>query len=409
MKISIKFRGKVREFKVISNPYPHILVPTKKEVIHGWYFGFEDNGRRECTSERILLNPYNGCTVNCPMCYARSFGGYFEVWDKTGIVTVFKDFDLKLRNELSKLYWASCAYLSPSSEPFQKPLENTYHLSEKSADVFLDLNLPVDFITKRGDNIPKRILRRMAEHPYNHCLAQFTILSVDDEINRIFAPNGASVEEQFKAVRRFADWGVYTVVRMDPLFPGITDDEKSIRELVERAKLEGAKHIIFSLCDVGRVGESRRRILFNIVREHFPDAYNLWLKVYRFNQDGDIEYRRRVFKIARKICDEIGVTMALCMEFEEIIVNGKVYYRGLNEEFMTSRSCEGLDIPVYWRDKLDEPFKPLENCNGACLLCAKGIQKPVCGQLPFIRASALRYRDYRRMKPRYSNLKQYLS
>ncbi len=399
MKVQVRFGRKIREFELIEYPYPHILVPTRKEVIHGWYYGLEDNGRRECTAERILLNPYNGCTVDCPMCYARSFGGYFELWDKSGIVTVFRDFDVKLRDELSKLYWASCAYLSPSSEPFQKPLENYYHLSEKSAEVFLDFDLPVEFITKRGDNVPKKLLKRMAEHPYGHCMAQFTILSIDDEVNRVFAPNGASVEEQFKAVRRFADRGIFTVVRMDPLFPGITDDEKSIRELVERAKSEGARHIIFSLCDVGAIGELRRKRLFRIVKEIFPDAYELWLKIYGESQDGDINYRRRVFKMARRICDEVGVTMALCMEFEEVRVNGRIVYKGLNEEFMTSRNCEGLDIPVYWRRRLDEPFRPLEGCNGACLLCAKGLQRPVCGQRPFIKASALKYRDYRRMRP----------
>jgi len=406
-KVIVHFGKRVKEFEVLAHPYPHIVVPTRKEVIHGWFYGYEDNGRRECTSERILLNPYNGCSVNCPMCYARSFGGYFSLWDETGVVTVFEKFDLKLRDELSKLYWASCAYLSPSSEPFQKPLENYYHLSEKSAYVFLDLDLPVDFVTKRGDNIPIKLLDRMAEHPYGHCIAQFTILSVDEEVNRVFAPGGASVEDQFKAVRRCADRGIFTVVRMDPLFPGITDGERSIRDLVERAKSEGAKHVIFSLCDIGRPGELRRKRLLSIVKEHFPDAYDLWLRVYRFSQDGDIAYRRRIFKIARKICDEVGVTMALCMEFEELEVDGKVFYRGLNEEFMSSTSCEGLDTPIYWRARLDDKFKPLEGCNGACLLCAKGLQKPVCGQRVLIKASALKLRDYRAMRPRYSSLTRF--
>ncbi|MCS7386351.1 MAG: hypothetical protein DRJ18_01710 [Candidatus Methanomethylicota archaeon] len=408
-KVFVQFGGRVKEFEVMPYPIPHIVVPTRKEVIHGWFYGFENGGRRECTSERILLNPYNGCTVNCPMCYARSFGGYFSLWDEAGVIAVFENFDLKLKDELSKLYWASCAYLSPSSEPFQHPLENHYHLSEKSAYVFLDLDLPVDFITKRGDNIPIKLLDRMAEHPYGHCIAQFTILSVDEEVNRLFAPGGASVEEQFKAVRRCADRGIFTVVRMDPLFPGITDDERSIRSLVERAKAEGAKHIIFSLCDIGRPGELRRRRLLSLVKEHFPDAFEVWRRVYRYSQDGDVEYRKGVFKVARRICDEVGVTMALCMEFEEVELNGEVFYRGLNELFMSSTSCEGLDTPIYWRSRLDENFKPLKGCNGACLLCAKGLQVPICGQRALMKASALRYRDYRSMRPKCSDLTRFLS
>jgi len=403
-KVKVRFGRSIREFDLITSPYPHIVVPTVKEVIHGWYYGYYDNGRRECSSERILLNPYNGCSVSCPMCYARSFGGYFTLWDEEGIVTVFKDFHLKLKDELSRLYWASCAYLCPSSEPFQKPLENLYHLSEKSAEVFLDLDLPVEFITKRGDNIPIRLLDKMASHPYGHCFAQFTVLSLNDEVNSVFSPNGARVDDQLKGIRRCVDRGIFTVVRMDPLFPGITDDEKTIRELVECAKNLGVSHIIFSLCDVGRRGESRRTKLFNVVKEFFPEAFQLWLKVYASSQDGDITYRRRVFSLARRICDEVGVTMALCMEFEKVKVGGKVVYRGLNEDYMSSLSCEGINVPIYWRKSLDENFKPLEGCNGACLLCAKGVQRPVCGQPSLMRASALKLRDYLNMRPKYSDL-----
>lgn len=403
-KVKVRFGRSVKEFEVVVSPYPHIVVPTVKEVIHGWYYGYYDNGRRECSSERILLNPYNGCSVDCPMCYARSFGGYFALWDEEGIVTVFRDFHLKLRDELSRLYWASCAYLCPSSEPFQKPLENIYHLSELSAEIFLDLDLPVEFITKRGDNIPIRLLDKMASHPYGHCFAQFTILSLNEEVNNVFSPNGAKIDDQFKAIEKCVDRGIFTVVRMDPLFPGITDNGQVIRELVEYAKEKGVGHFIFSLCDVGRRGESRRTRLFSVVKEFFPDAFQLWCKIYSSSQDGDINYRRRIFSLVRKICDEVGVTMALCMEFERIRVDGRVIYRGLNEDYMSSLSCEGINIPIYWRESLDEPFKPLEDCNGACLLCAKGFQKPVCGQLSLMKASALKLRDYLNMRPRYGDL-----
>ncbi|PCN50507.1 hypothetical protein B6U99_04055 [Candidatus Geothermarchaeota archaeon ex4572_27] len=395
--VEVRFGGKVRRFEVVEDPYPHIVVPTRKEVVHGWFYGYGDRGRRECSAERILLNPYNGCAVNCPMCYARGFKGYFDLWNREGVVTVFKDFPEKCARELDGLYVAACAYLSPVTEPFQ-PLEERYRLSERTAYAFLDRGLPVEFVTKAGSRVPDRLLDRMAENP--HSFAQFTILSADDEVRRVFSPGGSTVEEQFRAVRRAADRGLYVVVRMDPILPGITDDRRSIEEVVDRGVREGARHFIFSVCDLADAWLDRT---LKAVEAHFPEALDAWREVYRGRRGGrleaDIRYRRRVFKVAREVCDERGVTMALCMEFEEVrMPDGSVWYRGLNEDYMSSRSCEGMDTPIYYRRTLSERFRPLEGCNGNCLACAKGLQRPVCGIPKLARAEALRLRDYKRFR-----------
>ncbi|MEM4699897.1 MAG: radical SAM protein, partial [Candidatus Nezhaarchaeales archaeon] len=363
-----------RRLRVIEDPCPHVVVPTKKEVVHGWFYGYRDRGRRECSAERILLNPYNGCTVNCPMCYSRGFGGYFDLWHRTGIVTVFEGFDSKCARELDGLYVASCAYLSPITDPFQRPLENKYRLSELTAYAFLDRGLPVEFITKVGDNVPPRLLDRMAESP--HSFAQFTVLSADEEVRRAFAPGGSSAEDQFRAIRRAADRGLYVVVRMDPLLPGITDGRRSIEEVVARAAREGARHAIFSVCDLG---EPWAEATLRVVEERFPWALGAWRRVYRWRRgspraDADIRYRREVFKQAREVCSSLGLTMSLCMEFEEVWGEEGLRFRGLNEDFMTSTCCEGKETPIYYRTSLKERFRPLDGCNGNCLACAKGLQ-----------------------------------
>jgi len=397
--VEVRFGKSVKRFKVVEDPIPHILVPTTKEVVHGWFYGYEDEGRRECSSERILINPYNGCSVNCPECYSRGYKGYFDLWNEKGIIAVFKDIDVKLKRELSQLYVASTGYLCPVTDPFQQPLEGKYHLSERVAGVFLDLDLPIEFITKCGGNIPTRLIKRMAEHRYGHCLAQFSILSVDEEFRKVFSPGGSTVEEQFKAVRKCADLGLYTVVRMDPIMPGITDNPKEIEQVVERAKIEGAKHMIFSVCDLGDAWRDR---LLKVIKEHYPHAYPLWLKIYTERVgnsfSADISYRKKIFALARKICEKYGLTMSLCMEFEIVRKNGRIWYKGLNEEFMTSKVCEGLITPIYYRKSLKENFRPFEKCDGDCLSCAKGLKTPVCGSPILSKAPALRLNDYKKLR-----------
>ena len=74
-------------YNVIEAPTPHILVDSRKEL-HGWW-----RGKRECTAERLLINPYNGCTINCFCCYAKALPGYFQLFRQSGVVTVCRDFD----------------------------------------------------------------------------------------------------------------------------------------------------------------------------------------------------------------------------------------------------------------------------------------------------------------------------
>jgi hypothetical protein len=57
------------------------------------------------------------------------------------------------------------------------------------------------------------------------------------------------------------------------------------------------------------------------------------------------------------------------MEYQ--LKEGKIV--GLNQEFMSSRNCEGIDIPIYARK--GEKFYPTTNCSGECLNCSD----PKCG------------------------------
>ncbi|MCX8182102.1 MAG: radical SAM protein [Candidatus Methanomethyliaceae archaeon] len=381
--------------QIIPEPILHALVPTKKSVVHGWYFPYK-SGRRECSSERILVNPYNGCTINCPMCYARAYKGHFEEWNRTGIVTVFKDIDKKLNEELRRLYYASCGYFSPVTDPFQSPLEEIYHLSELCMEAFLKLDLPVEFVTKNGSKVPDRLLKRMSEQPFNHCFCQYTLLSLNEEIRKTFSPGGSTVEEQLKAVQKSKDRGLYVAVRIDPILPGINDSLRDLSDLLDTVKERGADHIIASVCDVNPSYMDR---LLTVVRSFGDEIIKLWRSLYTerigLSYQASEAYRSRIFRILRDLSTKKGLTFALCMEFRRV---GRGYM-GMNSEFMTSKVCEGKIVPVYFRSNLKENFRPISGCDGDCLSCAKGVQEPVCNKRFLMEADAMTLSKYLRLKP----------
>ncbi|MDI6640901.1 MAG: hypothetical protein QME68_01135 [Elusimicrobiota bacterium] len=386
-----------KKFDLIPEPVPHIVLETKKEL-HGWY-----PGKRECTSERLLINPYNGCSVGCFYCYARALPGYFEIFQNEGIVFVSKDFDRVVSEQLDSINVASCGYLSPVTDPFQE-INKKYHLSEKIIKVFVDRNLPIEFVTKSV--VPDEVIELVKLQ--KHSFGQVSVITIDESLRKIFSPNGATTDEIFQNIYRLAQNNIFAVCRIDPIFPYITDKRENLRELIIRAVDSGANHIIASILDLPvKISDW---ILSNI-KNHFGSGIYYDYKQLYTEQIGyinaKIDYRKKVFDFLRSECDRRDVTFALCMEYElardtsgEILIGGRCAQGssepvGLNRYFMSSTNCEGIDIPVYVRK--GEKFFPAADCLGNCLNCrdAKcGIAELAMASLPETKKD-FRLRDYK--------------
>ena len=347
----------IDENKIIKTPHPHILINTKKEL-HGWY-----PGKRECTSERLLINPYNGCSVGCFYCYARALPGYFEIFNQKNIIFVCKDFDKVVAKQLDSLKVISCGYLSPVTDPFQK-LESIYHLSEKIIEEFVKRNIPIEFITKC--KIPEKIIDLIKSQ--KHSFGQVSILTLNENLRKIFAPGGANTEELFDNLKRLSKNNIFCVLRIDPIFPYITDKKEDLAKLIERALDSGAKHIVASILDIPlRI----KGLVLNRIKKYFGySIYQKYLSLYKEKigyLNAKVNYRRSVFEFLREFCDKKKITFALCMEYE--LKDGGIF--GLNQEFMSAKNCEGIDIPIYVRK--NDKFEPLYNCLGNCLNCKEAL------------------------------------
>lgn len=375
---------------IITQPTPHVLINTKKEL-HGWY-----PGKRECTGERLLINPYNGCSVGCFYCYARALPGYFEIFQRKKIIFVCRDFDKVVSRQLDSLNIASCGYLSPVTDPFQS-LENIYHLSEKIIAEFVKRNIPIEFITKC--RVPESVIDLIKTQ--KHSFGQVSILTINEDLRKILAPGGATTAELFGNLKRLSQKGVFSVCRIDPIFPLITDKEEELACLIEEAMTSGARHIIASILDIPlRI----KNFILDKIKKYFGlGVYNRYLSLYKEKigyLNARIDYRRKIFEFLRELCDKKKITFSLCMEYE--LRDNKIL--GLNREFMSSKNCEGMDVPLYVRK--GRRFEVLYNCSGNCLNCSKalcGIEELAMGRAPDSR-KAFRLKDYRRWSEELFNL-----
>ena len=371
-----------------EGPPQHRIVSSKKEI-HGWWNGIEPYGMRECTSERLLINPYNGCGHGCFFCYAHAFPGYFAHFRKTGMITVFKDFDKVIEEQLDKIRVASCGYLSPVTDPFQ-PINKAYRLTEKIMAVFVKRNLPVEVVTK--GLISEEAMRLLAAQ--QHSFAQLSILTLDEEKRRWMMEGGASTDKLVKTIERLSNKDIFTVCRVDPVLPYITSEKKELEELIRTVVDAGASHIIASCLDIPKALE--REIYWKIESRYGKETRRRYEELYVEKMSGRkharLDYRRKLFGEIKALCDKAKVTLGLCMEFEEV---SSVRYKGLNQEFMTSWNCEGIDIPIYVRRGGEDTFLPVMGCAGNCLACHRSTEAPGCGIEALKLAKAWKLRDYK--------------
>jgi DNA repair photolyase len=379
---------------VISDPWPHLVSSTKKDL-HGWA-----QGKRDCTAERLLINPYNGCSHDCGFCYAHALPGRFATFVQHGVITVWDDFAGQVGKQLDSLLVASCGYLSPVTDPFQ-PVERRYGQSVAIIREFVRRGLPVEFVTKA--EVPDEALAAMQGH--THCFGQVSLLTLDEKLHRALVPGGPGPGVLLGNLRRMRQAGVYAVARIDPVVPGLTDDPDQLRRLVGAVREAGANHIVASCMDLPLTSRKRTLERLALVMPG-PDraAFTRRLEgLYRerigSSQHAAEGYRRDLFGFLRGAATEAGLTFALCMEYVAPPTpwgGGGGLPVGLNREFATTRNCEGLDVPLYVRGGPDEPFRPVPGCDGACLYCDRERAAETCGLPELAGGGAWELADYRR-------------
>ncbi len=371
------------QIETFAQPFPHYLVSGSSKKLHGWYA----KQYRECTSERLIVNPYCGCGVGCFFCYAQALPGYFSLSHRQhDTVYVFKDFDRQVKRQLESLDVASCGYLSAVSDPFQR-INEYYRLSEKIIRTFVALNVPIECVTKQV--IPEEALRLLRQQ--RDSFAQVSILTPHERLRRILSPQGAPTAALFENFRRLSQAGIFAAARLDPILPYINDDKKSLKQLLSTLGAARVPHLVASVLDIppaiAAYVLARVKKLFGTETAcRYRSLYNERIGYL----NADVRYRQDLFHFLKEEAGRNGLTFSLCMEFKR--EEGRV--KGLNQEFSTSYNCEGKDVPLY--RKHGKRFSPIEGCRGNCLRCTSF----ACGLPQFYHSTgktcyALTLKDYR--------------
>lgn len=206
--------GKATPRKVYKKPMRHLRVESTIAP-RGWYKSKHEPPRvrpRPCYTEALLTTPYGGfCHIGCSFCYINNGTRGYRA---TGLPTVDVEYPEKFQKQFDKLMVSGAGYMSSFTEVFQI-LEDTYHITERLTQIFIDAQLPIFYCTRR--NPPDWAIDALADNPYSYI--QWSVNTGDPKEFKRLSPGAASWESIMEHVAKLSERGIYTSFQCNPIHP----------------------------------------------------------------------------------------------------------------------------------------------------------------------------------------------
>ncbi|NPA04768.1 MAG: radical SAM protein [Crenarchaeota archaeon] len=250
---------------------------------------------------KYSLQPYTGCSHYCLYCYATSYIGRRPSTPKKHLIE-------RLRRDLRRLPEGSLIELSTSSDPYP-PVEERLRLTRTCLELILGKGFRV-LITTKGSLVARdaELLSR------GSAAVMITITTMDSGLASRLEPGAPPPRDRVEALRRLAEAGVPVGVRLDPILPGLNDDEDSIREVLEAVREAGAVTVTCSTYKARP--DNLRRVV-----DAFPELAERYRRLYREEGSWIHGYwylpqrlRRIILERARRIALSLGLGFATCRE-----------------------------------------------------------------------------------------------
>lgn len=255
---------------------------------------FDPWNNSQCTCPpKYSFCAYTGCPHGCLYCYITSYiPRPFEVRIKENVLQ-------RLQRELRSAERHRYVSMANSSDPYP-PMEEEHRLSRRCLERFQERQVPVLVVTKSG-----LVARDAGLLAAMQASVSLSITSLRRDVAGLIEPQASLPSERLRALRRLADAGVPCSVRLDPVIPGVTDDE--IADIVA-AVAPHCRHVVSSTVKPRSDGLHR-------LHQVLPDV----MEQLRFARRGNmyvlpVEQRRDLMRRVERACQEQGVSFATCRE-----------------------------------------------------------------------------------------------
>lgn len=193
------------------------------------------------------INPYRGCAIGCPYCYARPSHAYLGLspgidWETR--ISAKTNAAHLLREELAKPgYRCEVIAIGVNTDAYQ-PIEREHKITRSILEVAVQTRHPVGLITKSA--LIERDIDLIADLARDNLVSvTLTLVTLDHEISRYLEPRSSAPARRLVAVRRLKEAGIPVHVNVAPVIPFLTDSE--LENILEASKEAGAGTASYTL------------------------------------------------------------------------------------------------------------------------------------------------------------------
>jgi len=255
-----------------------------------------------CTCpDKYSFSPYAGCGHKCAYCYVTSYiPRAFQPRAKSFTVT-------QLERELKKLDKNKPISIANSSDPYT-PGEAQNLLMREVLPVFIKNGFKLLIVTK--SDIVTRDIDILSK---GRVCVSITITTLEEETAKRLEPNAPPPAKRLKALETLSRIGIPTLLRLDPLIPGVNDDADSIRRLLKAACEAGVKQVTTSTFKARADSLSRVITAFPELQEEIRTLYSSGKHIGRSMYLPE-KVRIDLVSRVREAAQEFSIDFATCRE-----------------------------------------------------------------------------------------------
>lgn len=261
---------------------------------------------------KYSFSPYAGCGHRCTYCYITSY--------------IPRAFEPRLKNvnsvqlerELKQLDKGMPISMANSSDPYT-PTEAKNSIMRDILPLTIRNGLKLLIVTK--SDLVTRDIDMLSK---GKVCVSITLTTLNEEVAKRMEPFAPSPERRLKALMLLNKAGIPTLVRLDPLIPGVNDDAGSIEVVLEASSKVGVKQVTASTYKMRPDNLSRVMNAFpklKVLEEMYAKGEHIGRSVYLPK-----EIRMELLSKVREVADELAMDFASCREG-----------LGLN----TAKTCDG--------------------------------------------------------------------
>lgn len=247
----------------------------------------------------FVINPYIGCPHSCKYCYAcfmKRFTGHTEEWGS------FIDIKHCSKPISAKRLTNKSVFLSSVTDcynPFEKTYEITRGILEQlvSIDCELGISTKSDLILRDMDLL-KQCKRLKVSMSINTLDEQFK-----DDMDQ-----ASSIQDRLRTLKSLHENGIYTVLFLSPIFPGITD----VTAIMEVSKGCIDEYWFENL----NLRGSYKHTILSYIKSKYPDLVPLYDDIY---VNGNKEYWRHLSAEIERYCSGKAIKYHNYFYHEELV------------------------------------------------------------------------------------------